>query len=148
MSTTSSLAPAQAEPVITWEAAEKAMRLSEERFASGDVDGLVSKYSEGVVIRFAALPEIRGRQAAREWLKKRLRRQQNYRLTKVLLAIDGQKVTRSWTGNWIDSVTGKKMEGRGIEFLEYSGGELVLWDACFHVWEEGRRLESEYFDPA
>jgi hypothetical protein len=40
------------------------------------------------------------------------------------------------------------MEGRGIEFLQYEDGQPVLWDACFQVWEEGKRLEDEYFDPA
>lgn len=132
----------------TWEEAETAMRLSEERFQKGDINGIVGKFHDDVVIKFASLPEIRGREAARRWLEKRLLRQQNYSLRKVLLAIDGQKVTRSWTGHWIDSETRQKMEGRGIEFLEYRNGELVLWDACFHVWEEGKRLEQEYFDPA
>lgn len=134
---------------ITWEAAEAAMHLSEQRFENGDVDGLISKYHDDVIIRFASLPEIRGRAAAKGWLEKRLKRQKNYKLKKVLLAIDGRKVTRGWTGTWVDAETGKSMEGRGIELLEYSAsGELVLWDACFHVWEEGRRAEREYFDPA
>lgn len=137
-----------AEVAISWGDAEVGMRLSEERFEKGDVDGLVAKYDEDVVIRFAALPEIRGKEAAKAWLRKRLKRQQGYKLKKELLAIDGQKVTRSWTGNWTDSETQKPMEGRGIEFLEYRGGKLILWDACFHVWEKGRQLEGEYFDPA
>lgn len=133
---------------ITWEAAEAAMHLSEQRFESGDVDGLVSKYREDVVIRFATLPEIRGRAAAKAWLEKRLQRQLDYKLKKVLLSIDGYKVTRAWTGTWVDARTKKRMEGRGIEFMQYTeGGELALWDACFHVWEKGRRAESEYFDP-
>lgn len=135
-------------PAITWEAAQAALKLSEERFRAGDVDGLVSKYHDDVVIRFAALPEMHGKETARRWLRKRLERQLNYTLKKELLSIDGQKVTRSWTGNWVDSRTRKNMEGRGIELLQYEDGKLVLWDACFHVWEEGMRLESEYFDPA
>jgi nuclear transport factor 2 (NTF2) superfamily protein len=132
---------------ITWEAAETALALSEKRFQAGDVEGLISKYHDDIVIRFASLPEIRGREAAKTWLQKRLQRQLNYTLKKVLLAIDGQKVTRSWTGQWIDSTTKRNMEGRGIEFLQYEDGQLVLWDACFHVWEEGKRQENEYFDP-
>lgn len=132
---------------ITWEAAEAAMHLSERRFESGDIDGLVSKYHQDVVIRFATLPEIHGRAAAKAWLEKRLRRQQDYKLKKVLLSIDGYKVTRAWTGTWVDARTKRQMEGRGIEFMHYTeGGELALWDACFHVWEQGRRVESEYFD--
>ncbi|WP_406625233.1 nuclear transport factor 2 family protein [Acidovorax sp. SDU_ACID1] len=136
------------EEPITWDAAEAALKLSEERFQAGDVEGLVSKYHDDVIIRFASLPEFRGKEAARRWLQKRLERQLNYTLKKELLAIDGQKVTRSWTGHWVDSQTRKKMEGRGIEFLQYQDGKLVLWDACFHVWEEGKRLENEYFDLA
>lgn len=139
--------PVEEEP-IAWEAAEAASRASEEKFEKGDVDGLVAKYDDEVIVRFATLPEIRGREQARAWLKKRLLRQKNYKLKKTVLAIDGQKVTRSWTADWIDSVTGKKMEGRGLELLEYRHGKLVLWDACFHVWEDGKRAESEYFDPA
>lgn len=136
-------------PPITWEGAEAAMHMSEQRFENGDINGLVAKYHKDVVIRFATLPEIHGREAARGWLEQRLKRQKNYKLKKVLLAIDGYKVTRGWTGAWTDSATGKSMEGRGIELLQYTPeGELALWDACFHVWEEGRRQESEYFDPA
>lgn len=142
------LAHHQTAATITWEAAEAALKLSEERFQAGDVEGLVSKYHDDVVIRFASLPDIQGKEAARRWLKKRLERQVNYTLKKVLLSIDGEKVTRSWTGQWIDSRTKKNMEGRGIEFLQYRNGKLAFWDACFHVWEEGRRLESEYFELA
>ncbi|MEI5996317.1 nuclear transport factor 2 family protein [Paraburkholderia bengalensis] len=131
---------------ITWEAAETALRLSEERFQAGDIEGLISKYDEDIVIRFASLPDMHGRETAKRWLEKRLKRQLNYTLKKVLLAIDGQKVIRSWTGHWIDSETGKKMEGRGIEYLEYRHGKVVMWDACFHVWEDGKRLEHEYFE--
>lgn len=131
---------------ITWEAAEAALKLSEERFQNGDVDGLISKYDDDVVIRFASLPEIRGKEMAKKWLQKRLTRQLNYTLKKELLSIDGQKVTRSWTGQWIDSHSRKNMEGRGVEFLLYRNGKLILWDACFHVWEEGKRLENEYFE--
>jgi len=131
---------------ITWTEAEAALRLSEERFQSGDVDGLISKYDDDVVIRFATLPDIRGRDAARCWLQKRIERQLNYKLKKVLLSVDGDKVVRSWTGSWLDSRTRRSMEGRGIELLQYQGGKLILWDACFHVWEEGKRLESEYFE--
>ncbi|CAN7316653.1 nuclear transport factor 2 family protein [Variovorax sp. LjRoot84] len=133
---------------ITWEAAEAALKLSEERFQAGDVEGLISKYHDDVVIRFASLPDIHGKEAARRWLQKRLERQINYTLKKVLLSIDGEKVTRSWTGQWVDSRTKKNMEGRGIEFLQYRDGRLALWDACFHVWEEGKRLENEYFELA
>lgn len=135
-------------PTITLAQAEESMRLSEKRFETGDVDGLVSKYADDVVIRFASLPEIRGRDAARAWLKKRLERQQNYRLTKKIEAIEGQRVVRSWTGTWIDSRTQKNMEGRGFELIEMRDGQVVLWDAVFNVWEEGRPLETEYFDPA
>lgn len=147
MGFTSAMPDIDKAPPITWEAAEAAMHMSEKRFENGDVDGLVSKYHQDVVIRFATLPEIRGRAAAKAWLEKRLQRQLNYKLKKVLLSIDGYKVTRSWTGSWVDAQTKKEMEGRGIEFMQYTAaGELALWDACFHVWEKDRRAESEYFD--
>jgi len=142
------LSPSQVAAPITWEAAETSMKLSEQRFQLGDVEGLISKYHDDIIIRFASLPEIRGREAAKAWLQKRLQRQLNYTLTKVLLSIDGEKVTRTWTGQWIDSKTRRNMEGRGVEFLEYQDGQLVLWDACFHVWEAGKRAENEYFEPA
>jgi nuclear transport factor 2 (NTF2) superfamily protein len=135
------------ETPIAWKHVEDAMRLSERRFETGDVDGLVAKYADDVVIRFSGLPEIRGRKAARRWLAARIERQQNYRLTKKILAIDGQKVVRSWTGTWVDSRTKKKMEGRELELIEMREGKVVLWDACFNVWEEGKALESEYFEP-
>lgn len=139
---------AKASEDITWEAAEAAMKLSEERFQAQDIEGVISGFHDNVVIRFTSLPEIRGKDAARRWLRMRFERQLNYIPRKVLLAVNGQAVTRSWTGRWIDAPTGRSMEGRGIEFLKYEGGKVILLDACFNVWEQGKRRQSEYFEMA
>lgn len=139
--------PSGAERAITWDEAEKASLLSEQRFTTGDVDGIVSKYDDDIVIRFTSLPEIRGKDAARRFVEKRLARQIEYKPKKKVLAVDGQRVTRSWTGTWIDAHTKKNMEGKGIEFLEYRDGKLILWESVFNTWEIGKREETEYFDP-
>lgn len=110
--------PGQVAVPITWESAEAALTLSEERFQAGDVEGLISKYHEDIVIRFASLPEFRGREVAKAWLQKRLQRQL-------------KKYGRS--RHRVPPVRGRPTGPMGC-LLPGLG--------------EGKRLEDEYFDPA
>ncbi|MBU1157613.1 MAG: nuclear transport factor 2 family protein, partial [Proteobacteria bacterium] len=80
-------------------------------FHSQDVDSLAQGWTEDVVIRFADLPEIRGKQAAKQWVASRFARQRDYRLVKTFQAVTGDILGDSWTGAWTDAQTGKKMQG-------------------------------------
>lgn len=136
------------EPALTWEEAEQMLRRSEDRFQRGDVEALVSRYADDIVIRYADLLEIRGKEAAERFMRARFARQKDYRLTKVLFLVSGQKIGNSWTGSWTDLPSGRRMEGSGIELLELRAGKLVRWEAAFNVWEAGNQAATRYFDPA
>lgn len=109
-----------------------------EAFHSQDVEALAQGWTEDVVIRFADLPEIQGKQAAKQWVASRFARQRDYRLVKTFQAVTGDILGDSWTGVWSDAVTGKRMRGKGMEFLTLRGGKIAVWEAVFNVWEEGK----------
>jgi nuclear transport factor 2 (NTF2) superfamily protein len=131
---------------ITWEEAEAMLRRSEARFESGDVDGLVGRYDENIVIRYADLPPIHGRAAAERFMRARFARQRNYKLKKVLFSVCGQRIADTWTGTWEDVPTGRHMAGYGVEILELRGGKVIRWEAAFNVWEVGNEAAARYFD--
>jgi nuclear transport factor 2 (NTF2) superfamily protein len=106
-------------------------------FHQQDVERLAADWAEDIVIHFADLPEIKGKQAAKTWLKNRFARQKNYRLNKSFQAVTGKVIGDSWTGSWLDGATGKKMVGRGMEFLTMRDGRIAVWEAVFNAWEEG-----------
>ena len=107
-------------------------------FHSRDVQALADGWTEDVVIRFADLPEIRGKAAAKQWVASRFARQRDYRLVKTFQAVTGSVLGDSWTGAWVDAITGKKMQGKGMEFLTLRGGKIAVWEAVFNVWEQGK----------
>jgi nuclear transport factor 2 (NTF2) superfamily protein len=106
-----------------------------ELFHRVDVDGLANGFAEDCVVRFAELPELRGRAALRELFARRLARQQDYRLEKTLVVLEGNRLGNLWTGTWRDRDTGLKMEGRGVEFWTMRDGRIAVWDAAFNVWQ-------------
>ena len=65
----------------------------------------------------------------------RFARQKNYRLRKPFRAVTGNIIGDSWKGEWEEMKTGKKMVGRGLEFLTISEGKAAIWEATFNVWE-------------
>lgn len=107
-------------------------------FHRQDVESLAADWTEDIVIRFGDLPEIRGKQDGKAWLKSRFARQKNYCLEKSFQAVTGNVIGDSWTGRWVDGKTGKKMQGRGMEFLTMREGRIAVWEAVFNTWEEGR----------
>ena len=108
-----------------------------EAFHQQDVEALAQGWTEDIVIRFADLPEIKGKAAAKAWVAARFARQKDYRLVKTFQAVTGDVLGDSWTGAWTDAATGKKMRGKGMEFLTLRGGKIAVWEAVFNVWEEG-----------
>ena len=70
------------------EQAHALLRAVEGMFHRRDIDALVNGFAEDCVFRFAEQPEQRGRAALRQFFVARLSRQRNYRLKKILLALD------------------------------------------------------------
>lgn len=113
------------------------VQLAEDSFGNGDAGTIVAGYADDVVIRFADVPEIKGKAAAEKFLQTRFARQQNYRLKKTLRMLEGNMIGNFWEGTWEDARTGKKMRGRGTEFWTMREGKVAVWEATFNVWEDG-----------
>lgn len=118
------------------------LRTVEDMFHRRDVDALVHGFTEDCVVRFSEQPERRGRAALRELFTARLNRQQDYRLTKTLRALDGNVLANTWEGTWTDRETGKTMAGRGVEVWAMRDGMIAVWDAAFNIWEAGGERTS------
>jgi len=54
-----------------WDEAEDCER-AEDTFNRGDIDAILSRYADDVVVRFAGIREIRGKTAAETFLRARL----------------------------------------------------------------------------
>ncbi len=122
---------------FTWDEALRIVQRAEDTFNRGDVDTILGRYADDVVIRFAGTPEIKGKSAAEKFLRARFARQRNYQLKKTLFMVEGFKIAATYTVRWDDAKTGKAMHGRGVELWHYRDGKLVLWDAALNVWEAG-----------
>lgn len=128
---------ATAEQVFTREEALKVVQRAEDTFNRGDIDAVLGRYADDVVIRFSGIAEIRGKAAAEKFLRARTARQLNYKLKKTLCMVDGPRIGATYTVSWDDAKTGKHMKGYGAEFWHYSGGKLALWECALNVWEDG-----------
>jgi nuclear transport factor 2 (NTF2) superfamily protein len=118
------------------------LRAVEDMFHRRDVDALVNGFTEDCIVRFAEQPERRGRAALRQLFAARLARQKDYRLTKTLMALDGNVLANIWEGTWVDRETGKSMAGRGVEVWAMRDGMIAVWDAAFNIWEHGGERKS------
>jgi uncharacterized protein len=124
------------------EQANRLLRAVEDLFHQRDLDGLANGFTEDCVVRFAEQPERRGRQALRELFTARFARQRNYRLSKTLMALEGNVLANVWEGTWQDRDTGQPMCGRGVEVWKMRDGMIAVWDAAFNVWPEGGQRQS------
>lgn len=118
------------------------VKAAERDFASANVESILAGYTDDVVIRFADVPEIRGKAQAEKFLRARFARQKNYRLNKVLRTLQGNTIGNFWDGEWQDAQTGKQMVGRGTEFWTIRDGKLAVWEATFNVWEKGGKPQT------
>lgn len=121
---------------VTVEQAEAAVRAAEAAFGSGDVGAMLADFTEDCIVRFAEQPDMNGKAELEVFLKARMARQRNYRLKKRLRAVHGDIVGVEWHGHWTDAVSGREMEGKGLEFWTVRGGKIAVWDAAFNVWEK------------
>jgi nuclear transport factor 2 (NTF2) superfamily protein len=122
---------------FSWDEAVQIVQRAQDTFNRGDINAILSRYADDIVIRFAGIPEIKGKVAAEKFVRARLAREKNYRVRKTLFMVDGFKIGATFNNSWEDVKTGKKIVGRGVEFWEYRDGKLILWDAALNIWEEG-----------
>jgi len=120
---------------ITEAEARSIVAEAEAAFLAADVPRILSLFASDVVVRYADFPEMRGLEALEKFLRMRFARQKNYRLRKTFRAVTGNIIGDSWEGRWEDIKTGKKMVGRGSEFLTISDGKAVIWEATFNARE-------------
>lgn len=118
---------------------------SKERFEAGDVDAIISKYADDIVVRFAELPEMTGKGQVEKFLRARFASQGDYKVDKSFLLVSGQNYANSFVGTWTDNATGKRYEARGVEALQLENGLLKVWDCSYNYWEAGKAKESSYF---
>lgn len=108
----------------------------ESLFMPWNIEGLLAGFTEDCVIRFGDLPELRGKPAVEDLFRSRMGRQVGYRLKKEFRALMGDKIANYWEGWWQDRLTGKKMQGRGVEVWTMRDGKIAVWEAAFNVKEE------------
>jgi len=118
---------------------------SKERFEKGDVDAIISKYADDIVVCFADLPEMKGKIEVEKFLRARFATQGDYKVDKRFLLVSGQTYANSFVGSWTDKTTGKQYEARGVETLHLEGGLLKVWNCAYNIWEAGKAKESSYF---
>jgi nuclear transport factor 2 (NTF2) superfamily protein len=124
-------------PALTLDEAHGYLATFERLFSAADVEGILACFPDRFVIRFADFPEMNTKDQLEAWLRARFARQRDYRIKKTLMALSGNVIGSMWTAEWIDTKTGKTMEGRGAEFCEMRDGLLAVWHAAFNVWEKG-----------
>ena len=130
--------PEESAGVVSREDAERMVAAAEKAFAYPfDVEGILAGFTDDVVIRFAELPEVKGKEAAEKFLRTRFARQKDYKLRKRLRALDRNIVGNFWDGTWTDTKTGKAMQCIGTEFWTVRGGKIALWEATINIWEVG-----------
>ena len=130
---------------LTIEDVKASLAKSMDRFARADIEGLLSRYDDDILIHFADLPEIRGKAAAERFFRARFAVQQDYKVYKTFLMVSGQKYANSFTATWTDRSSGKQYEGRGVEVIQLQNGKVVQWDCSYNIWESGKAKENSYF---
>jgi nuclear transport factor 2 (NTF2) superfamily protein len=110
----------------------------ESLFMPWNIDRLLAGFTEDCVVKFGDLPVLNGKAALEKLFRSRLERQKDYRLVKEFRALMGDKIANYWEGCWEDRITGKKMQGRGVEVWTMRGGQVAVWEAAFNVNEQGQ----------
>jgi nuclear transport factor 2 (NTF2) superfamily protein len=109
----------------------------ESLFMPWNIAALLAGFTDDCVVKFGDLPELRGKPALEKLFRGRLERQQDYCLKKEFRALMGDKIANYWEGRWKDRLTGKKMQGRGVEVWTMRDGEIAVWEAAFNANEVG-----------
>jgi nuclear transport factor 2 (NTF2) superfamily protein len=105
----------------------------ESLFMPWNIDALADGFTEDCVVRFGTVPEMRGREALREFFTARSAKQKDYRLRKQFRSLVGDTLSNIWDGEWEDAATGAKMKGYGVEIWKMRGGKIAVWEAAFNI---------------
>jgi nuclear transport factor 2 (NTF2) superfamily protein len=110
----------------------------ESLFMPWNVDGLLAGFTEDCIVKFGDLPAFSGKAALEKLFRSRMERQKDYRLKKEFRALAGDVIANYWEGWWDDAITGKKMQGRGVEAWTMRDGKIAVWEAAFNANEAGQ----------
>jgi nuclear transport factor 2 (NTF2) superfamily protein len=110
----------------------------ESLFMPWNLNALLAGFTEDCIVRFGDLPELRGKPALEDLFQSRMGRQKDYRLKKEFRALMGDTIANYWEGWWDDQITGKKMQGRGVEVWIMRDGQIAVWEAAFNANEAGK----------
>jgi nuclear transport factor 2 (NTF2) superfamily protein len=110
----------------------------ESLFMPWNIDALLAGFTDDCLVKFGDLPELRGKAALEKLFRSRMERQKDYRLVKEFRALMGDKIANYWEGWWEDRLTGKKMQGRGVEVWTMRDGKVAVWEAAFNVNQQGQ----------
>jgi len=110
----------------------------ESLFMPWNLNALLAGFTEDCIVRFGDLPELRGKPALEDLFQSRMGRQKDYRLKKEFRALMGDTIANYWEGWWDDQITGKKMQGRGVEVWVMRDGQIAIWEAAFNANEAGK----------
>jgi nuclear transport factor 2 (NTF2) superfamily protein len=110
----------------------------ESLFMPWNIDALLAGFTEDCVVKFGDLPELKGKAALEKLFRARMERQKDYRLKKEFRALAGDVIANYWEGWWEDRITGKTMQGRGVEVWTMRDGKIAIWEAAFNPNETGQ----------
>src|ERR1043166_2076808 len=89
----------------------------ERLFSRLDVDGIVAGFADDARVRFSSYEPFTGKERLKTFLSQRFAGMKDLRMAKRLEVFPPPRFAASWTAEWIDSVTGARMEGFGTEIL-------------------------------
>jgi len=97
-----------------------------QRFASLDIDQIMSCFTQDVVVYYNQLPTIEGASALREFLAARYQGLADYEISKTI------KIQKdNWLGVEVNAAftkDGQRSQSRIFEFLEFDGDKIKTWD--------------------
>jgi nuclear transport factor 2 (NTF2) superfamily protein len=109
----------------------------QELFARADIDGILEDFDDNVRVRYGSFAPFTGKEKLREMLRRRFATMHDYQLTKRLEFVSPPRIASSWTGSWIDTATGERMELYGLEVLTVANGKFTEWSASVSSWRFG-----------
>jgi len=109
----------------------------EQLFMPWNIEALLAGFTDDCVVKFGDLPELKGKAALEKLFRGRMERQKGYRLKKEFRTLAGDTIANYWEGWWEDTLTAKKMQGRGVEVWVMRDGKIAVWEAAFNVNEQG-----------
>ena len=109
----------------------------EQLFMPWNIEALLAGFTDDCVVKFGDLPELKGKAALEKLFRGRMERQKGYRLKKEFRTLAGDTIANYWEGWWEDTLTAKKMQGRGVEVWVMRDGKIAVWEAAFNVKEQG-----------